>query len=270
MRIFQTLRSHQPLCSTVDGSISLTAPKSWKDMTQEQLHYTLTLLSTFEDFTVVKTYMFLRFTGLHVVKKDMFGWRCFARTGIFGLKKIPVNIQAWQIEYFLKHFDYIGTYEGMGVRLDDVRGLHAVDVNLHGVRFVDYLSAEKYYQAYCIHKDERFLYNIALELYRKKDGTKVNRIKLDRAQLLGVFLWYSYVKDVFAKTFHNFFKRSDDFIAEHEEYNFMESVNVQIRALTDGDVTKEQLIFDTDCWRALTELDAKARETAAIKKQMKK
>lgn len=270
MRLFKTLRTRQPSFSTADGSVNLTAPKSWKEMTQEQLHYTLTLLATFNDFTVIKTYMLLRFTGIHVVKKDRFGWRCFARTGFLGLRKRPLTIQAWQVEYMIRQFDYIGTYEGMGVRLDDVRGLHAVDVNLHGVRFFDYLSAEKYYQAYCINKDERFLTKLALELYRKKDGSKARKIRLDKAQLLGTFLWYSYVKNVLASAFPHFFKKIDRIIEDEGDYNFMESVNVQIRALTNGDLTKEQLIFDTDCWRALTELDAKAKETEELKKKLKK
>lgn len=83
-------------------------------------------------------------------------------------KEKSITIQAWQIEYLIKQFDFIDTYVGMGVRLDDVRRLHAVDVNLHGVRFADYLSAEKYYQAYCLNKDDRFLVSLARELYRKK------------------------------------------------------------------------------------------------------
>ena len=267
MRIFKTLRTAVPSFSTDRKSVSFTVPESWRDMTGEQLHYTLFLLATFADTTIVKTYMFVRFTGLHIVKRDRFGWRCYVRTGLCGMKRVPVTLAAWQIEYFLKNFDYIDSYVGMGVRLDDVRGLHAVDVNLHGVRFIDYLNAEKYYQAYCVNYDDRFLKNMALELYRKKNGGKVSNIKLDRAQLLGVFLWYSYVKDVLAKSFPHFFRRTDTMT---ENDNFIDSVNVQIRALTDGDVTKEQQIFDTDCWRALTELDAKARETEELKKQMKK
>ena len=38
--------------------------------------------------------------------------------------------------------------------------------------------------------------------------------------------------------------------------------NVQLRALTQGDVTKEEMIKNMDCWRALTELNEKAREAA--------
>ena len=36
-------------------------------------------------------------------------------------------------------------------------------------------------------------------------------------------------------------------------------IRAQVRALTDGDITKQQAVFETDCWAALTELDEKAR-----------
>ena len=46
-------------------------------------------------------------------------------------------------------------------------------------------------------------------------------------------------------------------------------MNAQIRALTGGDITKEAAILQMDCWRALTELDAKAREAEEIRNQLK-
>ena len=51
------------------------------------------------------------------------------------------------------------------------------------------------------------------------------------------------------------------------EYNMLDAVNAQIRALTDGDVTKEEFIKGYDCWRCLTELDAKAREAEEFKRK---
>jgi uncharacterized protein YbjQ (UPF0145 family) len=43
-----------------------------------------------------------------------------------------------------------------------------------------------------------------------------------------------------------------------------DSMNAQIRALTKGDITKEQEILNMDTWRALTELNAQAREYQEI------
>ena len=51
-----------------------------------------------------------------------------------------------------------------------------------------------------------------------------------------------------------------------EHVDFMELYNIQLRALTGGDVTKESTVLSLECWRALTELDAKAREAEELEK----
>ena len=48
-----------------------------------------------------------------------------------------------------------------------------------------------------------------------------------------------------------------------------ESMNAQIRALTGGDITKEREVLKMDCWRALTELDAKAKDYEDMRKTAK-
>ena len=47
---------------------------------------------------------------------------------------------------------------------------------------------------------------------------------------------------------------------EELDYDVIGAMDVQIRALTDGDITKEETIRQLPCWRALTELNEKARE----------
>ncbi len=47
-------------------------------------------------------------------------------------------------------------------------------------------------------------------------------------------------------------------------------MNAQIRALTKGDITKEKEILSLDTWRALTELNAQAREYKELNAQLNK
>ena len=47
-----------------------------------------------------------------------------------------------------------------------------------------------------------------------------------------------------------------------------ESMDAQIRALTKGDITKEKEILSLDTWRALTELNAQAKEYKQINAQI--
>lgn len=51
------------------------------------------------------------------------------------------------------------------------------------------------------------------------------------------------------------------------ERQITETMNAQIRALTKGDITKENTVLKMDVWRALTELDAQAADREELKKQ---
>ena len=68
-----------------------------------------------------------------------------------------------------------------------------------------------------------------------------------------------------SRAFPNFFRKAtaDDVT----ELSVLQSINLQLRALTDGDVTKETEVKRVDCWRALTELDAKAKEAADFRRK---
>ncbi|MDD4534862.1 MAG: hypothetical protein PHC48_10380 [Prevotella sp.] len=243
-------------------------------MTQKQLKYVLTLLATFPDSVTVRTYMLIRFNGIQVLSRDRWGWKCYIRERWWGRKRF-FTIKPWQIESMLSQLDYVDTYEDMGVRLEDIHGLRAVDVLLHGVRFLDYLNAEKYYQAYNIKQEDRYLMSLIRILYspRKRWWHKVlhmdqqKHIKASNAEMLGAYLWFSYVKTQLSQAFPHFFRK----LAPEDagDFDMRRAIDAQVRALTDGDVTKEQRIFDTDCWRALTELDNKAREAEEWERKLK-
>lgn len=85
----------------MDKKIELTCPKSWSELTQEQLRYTFFLLSTFADKVMVKTYMFVRFTGINVIKKNRFGWQCVYQPEGEKRKRV-FYLQLWQIRSFLE------------------------------------------------------------------------------------------------------------------------------------------------------------------------
>lgn len=255
----RTLRNPHCSYSEAEG-LTLHAPKSWKEMTQEQLRYVFFLLTTFTDPIVVKTYMFMRFTGLKVEKSVAGGVRCSLMGDSQGRK---FNIATWQIQSLLHQFDYIDSYDGMGVRLERIQRYHAVDVLLHGLPFIDYLNCEMIYQGFLQTRKEERVDSLARILYRDDDGNAPEQLTLTPTERTGTFIWYTSVKLAMAKAFPHFFKPSDGEGAPR----LMEMTNAQLRALTDGDVTKEEMVENKDCWRCLTELDAKAREAEEFERK---
>lgn len=259
----KTLRKQAPFFGA--EGLELFAPVSWKELTQNQLRYVYLVLGTFEPMTA-KTYILSRFSGLHIVKRTCRGWSCFVRTGFFHKRKF-IFIQDWQIHTMLQQLKFVDSYENMDVRLDSIQGYRAVDLLLHGVAFLDYLNVEKLYQAYLSESDNtnKYLVSMACILYRNKKGASAKIRHIDVAEETCIFLWFSYIKYQLSVYFPHFLKKlSSD---ETGDFDMLSAMNAQIRALTEGDITKENKIFNMDCWRALTELDQKARESDEFKQK---
>lgn len=146
------------------------------------------------------------------------------------------------------------------VRMHTLHGAHAIDVNLHNVPFKTYLAAENCFQGILMNKNEQAVAALAQLLYPGIEG------RLAEWEQLMVIQWWAQIKAMFADLFPHFFHHTEGSAAP----SMMEVMNNQIRALTGGDVTKEEEILNIDTWRALTELDAKAKEAEEFNRKMKK
>ena len=258
-------------------TINLTAPTSWREMSQEQLRIVFDLMAIEQEPTAVKTYMLIYFCGLHVIRHTRFGWKFW--TMVDGRKRV-IYIKTSEMQSFIHQFDFIDQLEDMDCRLDAVCGLHAADALLQqGVTFNEYLHAEKYYQLFVETKDMEYIDNLAQWLYHDSHGRAagygdavddhgkpVEDVTLTPGERVSTLLWFVHVKQVMARSFPHFFKKTVVEDGEPEPVNFIELYNIQLRALTGGDVTKEDTVLNLACWRALTELDAKAREAEELEK----
>lgn len=133
---------------------------------------------------------------------------------------------------------------------------------LHGVDFGTYLRCENLYQGVLQSQSDVALQSLAALLY---PGL---RKPLREWEQLMVLQWWSQIKEMFSGLFPHFFKPASG--EDGGGVDMADVMNSQIRALTGGDVTKESEILALDTWRALTELDAKAREAEEFKRKIKK
>ena len=264
MRILRTLRTHRPTFSA-DGSIDLYAPTSWQKMTQTQLRYVLMLLSMFDNLATVKTYMLIRLSGIHIEgytvrtsHDEPQSYRCWFRPAWWKPRRW-FTLQVWQVQSFIRQFDFIDPFDGMDVRLERIHGCRAVDDILDHYPFGDYLLAEQYYQLAVSSGKPEMIEKLATFLYVKRNGKHPKRLSLSPAEQMGTLRWFAHIKAHFAERWPYFFRRVDTDI-EEMDIDLMGAMDAQIRALTEGDITKEETIKALPCWRALTELNEKARE----------
>lgn len=256
----------RPSSLAADGSLRLHAPQSWAELTQEQLRYVLSLLTQGWDEWQVRTYLFSRLCGVKVLNEKKDGWLC--ETELENGKSVRFFLQLWQIQSFCEQFDYIYDGKGADNRLDTIGSCKAVDVDLQGYPFINYIICDNYYQQF-LRSDKTSdapLREMASKLYLNADGKEPESIKCSPAELMGVFLWFTYVKTLFSESFPHLFKPAGNV----GEYDPTAAMDAQIRALTGGDITKEEQIQNSNVWRALTELDAKAREAEELDNKLKK
>ena len=117
-------------------------PTSWLKLTQEQLRYVFYLMAQF-DMNKVKTYAFIRFCDITVCNKKQDEWTCY--TKVKG-NKIRFKLSMYHVYYFTERLNFLEESPEQPVRLDSIADLTAVNVQLHGVPFGDYLKAENLYQ----------------------------------------------------------------------------------------------------------------------------
>ena len=166
--------------------------------------------------------------------------------------------------------EFLRQFAPLLVRISKIGRAAAIAADFQGVPFSTFISADNYYQGFLHTKNETLLSHLATLLY-----PKVKKSKLSTPLLLNTFYWFSSQKHYFAQLFPHFLQPMPA-----DEQNLLgyappigevlrTAMNAQIRALTGGDITKEEAVLSMDTWRALTELDAKAKEVENIKRQTK-
>ena len=247
--------------------IDLSVPKSWQELPDKELRFVFRLLNGSFTLTQVKTRCLLRWAGLHVLRQE--GSLFVVRRG-----KQVFPISALQITEAISNLEWLGDFPVYPVRLSRIGFHRAVNANLQNVSFEDFLTLDNLYQGYLQTQKENLLHDMALILYQANFFVcrlrRRRSIRLTKEEATCIFYWFTSVKRYFASLFTNFFSSATDGEVFSPSYKqLQDNVNTQIRALTGGDITKERDVLQMDCWRALTELDAKAKDYDELKKATK-
>ena len=244
-------------------TINLTLPTCWQELTPKQMRYVYFLLSQNYTADEVKTYCLCRFGGITVIGQEGDCWR-------IAFDNKSYLITAVQIAEQLAHLSWLDTLPLLPLRLPQIGKHTAVNANLSGVPFKDYLCCDNLYTGWLHTQNAALLTDMAKILYNAKG------IVLTDEEQVSVFYWFASLKAYYQRRFRYLFDATpvqggnllsaQSGIAER----LQSAMDNLIRALTKGDITKEEQVLATDTIRALTELDALAREYQEMQKELKK
>ena len=250
----------------MEAVFNISLPTSWAELTDKQLQMVYNLFARDLSAAEVKTLCLMKWNGLKVLSQ-LPDKRFLIKRG-----KEVVPLSTRQIQQATSVLDFLDSFAPMPVRIARIGKYHALPADFEKVPFEEFLFVENLFQGYLNTQSDELLQQMAQVLYGS------DHVKPDKAQLIGIFYWMASLKQYFAGLFPNFYKPTSDNSngnllgnGQADIYSQLrESTNAMIRALTGGDITKEAAIMKMDTWRALTELDAKAREAEELRKATKK
>ena len=239
-------------------SFNVDLPTSWQELTQEQLRASLSLMATGAAGTSLITQAFLIFSGLKPEGEDIY------RNRAGFLFKIGVR----QIAAAALHLEYLTTPPTAAVRLDRAEDGTPCKT---GADFEDATFGE------FLHTDGLFL------MYLNNPGANADRLaeiaimlypgitdKAAASPLMNanIIIWLSGLKKqlscmypyLFAAPAAAGYEETPDETAARSRRATLS----MIRALTGGDITKENDILQTAAHSALNELNEKAREAKEL------
>ncbi|MBR5688475.1 MAG: hypothetical protein IKX36_11065 [Prevotella sp.] len=265
--------------------LNIYLPTSWASLTDKQLLMVYSLFARDLSAPEVKTLCLMKWNKLEVLYKHSNNTYCVKqrRKHFFHPPRGRRGrlITSSQIQAATSTLDFLDSFPPEPIRLSHIGRHRALPADFEGVPFEKYLYLENLFQG-VLHMSSNNGHTSTLLNSQTpkllKDMSQVlydcDNIKPSQAQLVSVFYWFASLKQYFARLFPHFFQPLNDqttnLLAAQSLFDQLrDSTNAQIRALTGGDITKEVTIKQLDTWRALTELDAQAREAEEYRKASK-
>ena len=234
--------------------IDLAVPKGWHELNDKQLRYTFGLIAKGFTFDEIKVLCLFRWSGLSVRHRHNAGFVC-------RLRRQDFIVSADQIAEVIPALDWLDTIPPQPVCISRIGRHRSFSPDFFEVPFEKFIICDNLYQGYLATQSDDLLDQLANILYQSSIP-----ISLSPDERISAFYWFASVKGYFAQRFNHFFQpsaQSDNLLGSNAQptgAQIQQSVDAMIRALTKGDITKEREILSLDTHRALTELDAQARE----------
>jgi len=274
-------------------TFNLTLSTSWEELTDKQLLLVYDLFARDLSAAEVKTLCLIKWNRLKVLASLPDHRFLIKRGKVFDkpneqrkagfissmARKLrpkvkgerEVALSARQVQQATSCLDFLDAFAPIPVRISHIGRHKAIAADFEKVPFEQYLYVDNLFQGYLNTQNEELLRQMAQVLYAN------DKVKPTKAHLIGIFYWMASLKQYFAQMFNNFYRpapinQDGGSLAPEGKDLFKElrdNTNAQIRALTGGDITKEATIMKMDTWRALTELDAKAKEVEEYRKAAK-
>ena len=232
-------------------SINFIVPQGWHELSDKQLRYVYQLLANEFATDEVMILCLLQWSGTKVIGRQDSG------TYLLKKGKILFEVTPLTLAELLPHLEWLGSIPTVPVRISKINRQHALPADFSEVPFETFIICDNLYQGYLQTQNDELLDQLGATLYGKSMTFKPY-------ERINIFYWFAALKDTFSRKYPDFFQPIDAASGGNllgpSASSVEDAMNAQIRALTKGDVTTAAEVLALDTHRALTELNAQARE----------
>lgn len=247
--------------------MDISLPKSWHELSQRQLKQVYKTISTGLPSLDARLALAIRWSPLRPTRR--FSTFKICGTDDKGKKKTEIlSLSPEDLHSLADALSWIDTLPLTPSRPDKIGGAYALSPLLYEIDFETFLSLDNLFQGYKSKNDPALLDRMFRGMYpHRLFLIPIPSLSKDFRRTVVIY-WFAALKHAFARLFPSFLQPSSD--NRRQAAGPMESVNAMLRALTKGDITKEEEVRRMPCHRALTELDALARESEELRRRLKK
>lgn len=233
-------------------------PRSWVEMTQSQLRIVYRLLAHDLDKPDFLLSALLRLGKIKVLSRGEMLW-------LVKIRRKTCVVRTRELAALANSLSWLLTPPGYPRILRPCRLIKLTAADEYDMIFGDYLELDNLYTGYLVTRDQNVARQFAEKIYR----VRFPWIHLSKIYEIAAVYWFIGLKARMARMHPNFYVSGGP-AASDPAKAARENTNAQLRALTKGDVTKEEAVLNMPVLRALAELDALAREYQEYKKSMAK
>ena len=253
-------------------TLNLTVPKSFMELTAAQLEYVAGLFLDPGNKVQMLVRAVIYLSGLKVIQKDAEG---AGKSRLYWVEKKgvkPTLISGHDLVGAANHVKWILDLEQVKP-LSRIKKCKPVHHRFYNATLDQYLMVENYFEAYKTTKKEKFLDCLIATLYQapwqKYRSSKIEKrssrfAKLPLQKKETVILWVLSLRQYFRESYPDLFSTQSG-----SSLSMREMVQVILRGLNKGDITKNAALLMKPAHDALAELNAIASEAHEIEKRVK-
>ena len=242
-------------------TLDLKLPRSWQELSDRQLMDVYGALALGYGSEALRTHCLVKWSGMEIACR-------LEDAVIVRIGKKEYTLTYGQIVGLLPFLSFLDEMPDMPVRPSRIGNHKALPADFQGVPFSTLLIADNLHAGFIETREKSPQEKLATVLY-----SSPWKQPPDEAVRISLLYWMTSLKRFLSLRYPHIYRQPskvtpDNLLssAKSTGRRMQEAMDAQIRALTKGDVTKEKEVLALDCWRALTELDALAREAEEIRR----